>query len=169
MRQVFYFLILRKHLIKKLKHYGVDNRELLWFKSHLTNRFQTINTNSTLSNFQPISIGIPQGSILGPLLFIIFVICLLCAVDECKTVMYADDTSLMYKAKNVSNLQNQLESCLSKVADWLKANKLILNVDKTKFMIFGTNRTLDKFIDVQLTFNNNIIERVDEFKYLGVK
>ena len=83
--------------------------------------------------------------------------------------MYADDTSLMYKAKTVSDLQNQLESCLNKVADWFKANKLTLNVDKTKFMIFGTNRTLDKFHDVQLTFNDNIIERVDEFKYLGVK
>ena len=111
-------------LIKKLKHYGVDNRELLWFKSYLANRSQTVNVNSTLSDFQPINIGIPQGSILGPLLFIIFVNCLPCAVDECKTVMYADDTSLMYKAKNASDLQNQLESCLSKVADWFKANKL---------------------------------------------
>ena len=83
--------------------------------------------------------------------------------------MYVDDTSLVYKAKNVSDLQNQLESCLNELADWFKANKLTLNVDKTKFMIFGTNRTLDKFHDVQLTFNNNIIERVDEFKYLGAK
>ena len=156
-------------LIKKLKHYGIDNRELSWFKSYLENRSQTVNVNSTLSDFQPINIGIPQGSILGPLLFIIFVNCLPCVVQECKTVMYADDTSLMYKAKNVSDLQNQLKSCLSKVADWFKANKLTLNVDKTKFMIFGTSRTLGKFHDIQLTYNNNIIERVDEFKYLGVK
>ena len=83
--------------------------------------------------------------------------------------MYAVDPSLMYKAKNVSDLQNQLESCLSKVADCFRANKLTLNVDKTKFMIFGTNRALEKVHDVQLTFNNNIIERKDEFKYWGVK
>ena len=75
----------------------------------------------------------------------------------------------MYKAKNVSDLQNQLESCLSKVAGWFRANKLTLNVDKTKLMTFGTIRPLDKFHDVRFTFNNNIIVRVDEFKCLGVK
>ena len=79
----------------------------------MAKRFQTVNVNSTLSDFQ---LGIPQGSTPGPLLFIIFVNCLPRAVDECTTVMYADDTSLMYKAKNVSYLQNQLESCLCKVA-----------------------------------------------------
>ena len=68
------------------------------FESYLTNKVQTVNVNSTLSDFQPINIGIPQGSILGPLLFIIFVNCLPCSISECKTVMYADDTSLMYKA-----------------------------------------------------------------------
>ena len=67
----------------------------------------------------------------------------------------------MYKAKNVSDLQKQLESCISKAADWFKANKLTLNVDKTKFMMFCTNTTLNKFHDVQLPFNNNRIERVD--------
>ena len=156
-------------LVKKLRYYGIDNNELLWFKSYLTNRSQVVNVNSTLSDFQSIDIGIPQGSILGPLLFILFVNCLPCTVPECKTVMYADDTSLMYKAQSVSDLQNQFDSCISKVAEWFKANKLTLNVDKTKFMIFGTNRMLQKFHNVQLIYNNHQIERVDEFKYLGVK
>ena len=98
-----------------------------------------------------------------------FVNCLPNAVDKCKTVMYADDTSLMCKAKSIVDLQIQLESCLSTVADWFKANKLTLNVDKTKFMIFGSNKMRERFQDVQLTYNNNIIEKVDEFKYLGVK
>ena len=83
--------------------------------------------------------------------------------------MYADDTSLMYEAQDVSDLQNQFDSCINKVAEWFKANKLTLNVDKTKFMIFGTNRMLRKFHNVQLIYNNHQIERVDEFKYLGVK
>ena len=95
-------------LIKKLQCYGLGSKELLWFKSYLTNRVQTVNVNSTLSDFQPINIGIPQGSILGPLLFIIFVNCQSCSISECKTVMYADDTSLMYKARNECELQNQL-------------------------------------------------------------
>ena len=156
-------------LIKKLKHYGVEDNELLWFKSYLSNRCQTVNVNSTLSDFKPVNIGIPQGSILGPLLFIIFVNCLPNAVDKCKAVMYADDTSLMCKANTVSDLQIQLESCLSKVADWFKANKLTLNVEKTKFMIFGTKQMCEKFCDVQITYCNNIIEKVNEYKYLGVK
>ena len=83
--------------------------------------------------------------------------------------MYADDTSFMYKAMNECQLQNQLNSCLNKVAKWFDANKLTLNVDKTKFIVVGTKRILEKFTNVRLTFNNNIIERVDKFKYLGVK
>ena len=156
-------------LIRKLKQYGVDGNELLWFKSYLNNRVQTVNVDSTLSDFRSIDIGIPQGSILGPLLFIIFVNCLPYAVSQCKTVMYADDTSLMCKAKNESDLKIQMESCLSKVAEWFQVNKLTLNVEKTKFMIFGTNKMLEKFNDIHLTYNNCEIEKVDEFKYLGVK
>jgi len=83
--------------------------------------------------------------------------------------MYADDTSLLCKAKNDFELQVKLESCLNKVADCFKANELTLNVDKTKFMIFGTKQKLDKFHDVKLNWDNINIERVDEFKYLGVK
>ena len=157
-------------LIKKLKQHGVDNNELSWFQSYLNNRSQTVSVNSTLSDFESINIGIPQGSILGPLLFILFVNCLPQAVDtKCKTVMYADDTSLLCKAKNINDLKVQLESCMDSVADWFKANKLTLNVDKTKFMIFGSNVMLERFQDMQLMYGNNIIERVDEFKYLGVK
>ena len=75
----------------------------------------------------------------------------------------------MCKANNVHELQSQLNACLSKVAAWFKVNKLTLNIDKTKFMICGTKTTLEKFHDVKLTFNGSAIERVDEFKYLGVK
>ena len=75
----------------------------------------------------------------------------------------------MCKANNVHELQSQLNACLSKVAAWFKVNKLTLNIDKTKFMICGTKRTLEEFHDVKLTFNGSVIERVDEFKYLGVK
>ena len=156
-------------LIRKLEQYGINGNELLWFKSYLNNRVQTVNVDSTLSDFRSINIGIPQGSILGPLLFIIFVNCLPYAVSDCKTVMYADDTSLMCKSKNKLDLKSQMESCLSKIAEWFKVNKLTLNVDKTKFMVFGTQKMLEKFNDVNLAYHNSDIERVDEFKYLGVK
>ncbi len=78
--------------------------------------------------------------------------------------MYADDTSLMCKAKNVNDLQSQLESCMNKVALWFKANQLTLNVSKTKFMVFGTKHMVDHCNDIQIMYNNNHIERVHEFK-----
>ena len=97
---------------------------------------------------------------MGPLLFIIFVNCLPDVVT-CKTVMYADDTSQMCKAKNVDYLKVQLESNLKIIANWFKANKLTLNVDKTKFMVFGTNHVLDHYGNTNLTSNDKVIERVD--------
>jgi len=115
-----------------------------------------------------INIGIPQGSILGPLLFIIFVNCLPDAVN-CKTIMYADDTTLLCTADNADDLTLQLESNLGEVANWFNVNKLTLNLDKTKLMVFGTRHVLNRFKDVSLSHNNNAIERVEEFKYLGVK
>ena len=98
----------------------------------------------------------------------IFVNCLP-KIVTCKTVMYADDTSLMCKAKNVDELQIQLESNLKAVSSWFKANKLTLNTDKTKFMVFGTNHVLECYNSISLTFDGKSIERVNVFKYLGVK
>ena len=155
-------------LIDKLNRYGIDGNELTWFKSYLCDRSQTVNINSCLSEFNNINIGVPQGSILGPLLFIIFVNCLPGAVD-CKTIMYADDTTLLYKSKNPNDLSTALTSNIRLVSNWLEANKLTLNIDKTKVMIFGTTYMLDKCKDVSLTYDNTLIETVSELKYLGVK
>ena len=76
---------------------------------------------------------------------------------------------LCVKQKNVDDLKAQLESNLKVVANWFKANKLTLNVDKTKFMVFGTNHVLDHCNNIILTFNDKVIERVDVFKYIGKK
>ena len=155
-------------LIDKLKRYGVDGIELSWFKSYLSNRSQAVNVNSNLSEFEHINIGVPQGSILGPLLFILFVNCLPNAVN-CKTEMYADDTTLLFRSKCPDELSTSLTSNLDLVANWLKANKLTLNISKTKVMLFGTRHMLDKFNDISLTYNDDMIEMVREFKYLSVK
>ena len=155
-------------LINKLASYGIKDNELDWFKSYLCNRSQAVHVNSFLSDFKTYNTGIPQGSILGPLLFIIFVNCLPDVVT-CKTVMYADDTSLMCKAKDVNELKVKLESNLKAVANWFKANKLTLNTDKTKFMVFGTNHMIDQYNDITLSFDDKLIEKVSVFKYLGIK
>ena len=94
-------------LLNKLKKFGIRDIELNWFKSYLNNRMQSVKVGSTLSDLKPINIGIPQGSILGPLLFIIFVNDLPDSVI-CKTVMYADDTSLLISSSDPLCLQNSL-------------------------------------------------------------
>ena len=138
-------------LIDKLDQCGVKNNELNWFKLYLGCRTQAVNINSTLSDFKNIGIGIPQGSILGPLLFIIFVNSLPNSID-CNCVMYADDTTLLCTANDPTTLDTTLElklqSNLCNIAKWFDNNKLTLNIKKTKLMIFGTQHTLDKYDDV---------------------
>ena len=107
--------------------------------SYLNNRVQAVNIGHTysMSNFQGIKVGVPQGSILGPLLFIIYVNDLPHCVD-CKTVMYADDTTLLFHSSDQVSLQIDLDSNLNRIAQWFNRNKLTLNIKKTKLMLFGT-------------------------------
>ena len=113
---LLYFLISRRlsilyHrlLINKLNMYGVSGDELCWFMSYLDNRKQAVNIGSSLSSFKNINIGVPQGSILGPLLFLIYVNNLPNCVN-CKTVMYADDTTctLLFRSSHPNSLQEDL-------------------------------------------------------------
>ena len=83
---------------------------------------------------------------MGPLLFIIFANSLPDSIhNDCKCVMYADDTTLLLNSSDPTTLQNDLNSNLDKIADWFKANKLTLNIKKTKLMLFGTKKSLCKF------------------------
>jgi len=154
-------------LLSKLKSYGIGVEALSWFKSYLSNRSQVVNINSTLSDCKPINVGIPQGSILGPLLFIIYVNSLSDIVSS-KLVMYADDTTLLCSSNDPESLQTELNDNLGKIANWFSANKLTLNIKKTKFMVFGNNHNLHKFENISLKYNDDVVERVDSFKYLGV-
>ena len=154
-------------LIKKLDKYGISGASLKWFISYLNERSQAVNVSSSLSDFKNINIGIPQGTILGPLLFIIFVNSLPDCVN-CKTIMYADDTTLMCSSNDASVLQSQLNDNLSKIASWFNENHLTLNIKKTKLTVFGTRHILDKFDNVNVIYNGDCIENVESFKYLGV-
>lgn len=154
-------------LIQKLHTYGVTGNALQWFTSYLSGRTQSVNINSTLSDFKEIDIGIPQGSILGPLLFIVYVNSLPDCIN-CKCVMYADDTTLLFSASDPNTLQCQMNNNMLKIAQWFENNQLTLNIKKTKFMIFGTAHSLNNYHNILLKYDNDTIERVDKFKYLGV-
>ena len=154
-------------LIDKLKKYGISGFELNWFKSYLSHRMQSVKIGCSLSDLKHINIGIPQGSILGPLLFIVFVNDLPDIVS-CKTTMYADDTSLLVSSSDPSCLQNSLNHNLCNIANWFRANKLTLNLSKTKLMLFATPYNLNRFNDISLLYDGESIEKVDHFKYLGI-
>ena len=127
-------------LLKKLEHYGIKGRDLPWFQSYLSNRKQFIEyqqenktSNTELSN---IICGVPQGSILGPLLFIIYVNDLCQTSEFLKPIIFADDTNFFCKSKTVKTLFLKANIKLEKISEWFQANKLSLNEDKTRFILF---------------------------------
>ena len=125
-------------LLDKLECYGIKDQELKFFESYLSNRMQCCNVNGQTSSFRAISCGVPQGSTLGPLLFIIYLNDLPLAVKDAEITLYADDTSLYKAFKNIMDLNETLVPAFSDICDWLKCNKLSLNAIKSEFMIIGT-------------------------------
>ena len=125
-------------LLNKLNHYGIRNTELSWFQSYLTDRKQYVELNQVKSSLTTIVTGVPQGSILGPLLFLIYMNDIPCASSFFKLILYADDTSLL-NSINISlqlNIINpnleEINLELSKIYDWLAVNRLSLNVKKNQ-------------------------------------
>ena len=112
--------------------------------------------------------GVPQGSILGPLLFVLFVNDLPQTIKHCKIILYADDTVLMFADPDPYIIKQRLEDDLTQAYQWLNKNRLHLNIGKTKFMMFGTHKRLHKTENVSIELNNTELENVQQYKYLGV-
>ncbi len=121
-----------------------------------------------MSDKMNITYGVPQGSILGPLMFNMYVNDLPSLTTKSSIVMYADDTAIVFSDNDSWCIQTVLNEDLKKVKLWLDENKLTLNTKKTKFMIFGTRRRLAKSKNIQINIDEESIERVTSFKYLGV-
>ena len=157
-------------LIYKLSYYGIKGTALNLCKSYLTDRKQLVELDNSKSDLKNITTGVPQGSILGPLLFIIYVNDIQKASKIFKAIMYADDTSLtsILKVFNHSeNLNKNINNELLRISVWLKLNKLSLNVQKTKFMIFH-NRQKQHIIKPEIQIEGTKIECVDNFNFLGI-
>ena len=126
-------------LLKKLEHYGIRGVALDWFCSYLSNRKQYVSVNGHISETLQIRCGVPQGSVLGPLLFLIYINDLP-SVSKCLPFcLFADDTNIYFEASDLFTLQKVVNRELRHVKKWLDANKLALNVDKTNFIIFHSH------------------------------
>ena len=127
-------------LCKKLAHYCVQHRELSRFKSYLTNRKQFCRVNDVDSDFRDIEFGVPLGSCLGPLLFLIYINDLPQAVRDSTVSMFADDTSICHQSNGLTQLTEAINNNLRQLDTWLQGSKISLNVAKTHAMLVCTKQ-----------------------------
>ena len=152
-------------LLEKWEHYGIRGCALSWFRSYHSNRPQYDTYNGTTSMSQTIKCGVPQGSILGLLLFLICINDLGNVWINTMPLLFADDTNLFASGTNIIQLQDAVTNDLNNIAEWLKVNRLSLNIKKTHFMIFSKRKQPQP--DVNIKIKGRPIEEVDRTKFLG--
>lgn len=151
----------REELLKKMQKYGIRDIEYRWFSSYLQNRTQRTKINSTISSAQNVTIGVPQGSVLGVLLFLLYINDIEKAVDFATIALFADDALVYVTGDSIDECSSKINSDLEKLNNWCKINKVKLNKTKTKAMIINGRLNGDIIID------NYKLEVVNELKYLG--
>ena len=154
-------------LLQKLELYGVQDIALKWFDSYLSNRLQYVTYNNVKSDKENVKCGVPQGSIVGPLLFLLYINDLTTVATTSLSVLFADDTNIFLSGKNLDSMSMTLNEQLTAIYEWLCCNKLSLNVLKTHYMIFTPRNK--KVNDINLYINKVPIGRVYVTKFLGVQ
>ena len=159
-------------LLRKLASYGIDHCALKWFGSYLSDRQQKCVVNGELSGARAVICGVPQGSLIGPLLFLIYINDLPNCLSKALPGMYADDTSISINIADSSlpELESVLNTELANLHEWLNVNKLSRNIAKTKLMLIGSRQRLATTIGHSLTvqIEGHEIDRVPHTKFLGV-
>ena len=135
-------------LFEKLEHYGIRGMALAFFRSYLSNRKQYVSCNNTASYISTVEYGVPQGSVLGPLLFIVYVNDIVNAVHGVNIRLFADDTALLIHRKGVETIYNKMRDCLIRMSEWFKCNRLTLHLNKTSYSIFhGPKKKISRMYD----------------------
>ena len=153
----------------KLPYFGADQATIKWFQSYLTDRTQRCNVNGNLSTASTVNCGVPQGSILAPLLFLMHINDLRNCLWDAATRMFADDTNITSSAKTVADLKLAVTSEIKNLTCWLRANRFTLNVAKTELMIIGSRQRLNiQCKEIDISIDDKTIKRVDHAKSLGL-
>ena len=152
---------------KKLEHYGVRGLSHSWFQNYLCTRSQRVKFKE-LSSSLPLSYGVPQGSILGPLLFVLYINDLPQCLMRSNISMYADDTVIYTTGSRPDDVMMKIQEDIQRVEQWMKSNQLVLNLTKTKSLLFGTAQKLAGTTDFKILIQGKEIDRVSNFCYLGV-
>ena len=156
----------RNILLKKLEIYGIRGIPLDLIRSYLENRYQAVKVNGVISEYMPINVGVPQGSVLGPILYLIYVNDLPNISDQFSTCLFADDTTLIFEDSNKYDLFNKCDFGVNLFFSWCCSNRLSINISKTNCMLFSN---ILKPLDIADVFMNNIkIEYVSSTRFLGL-
>lgn len=153
-------------LLNKLERYGIRGVANNLIKDYLNNRVQTVKYKGFYSKFENVKIGVPQGTILGPLLFLIYINDIFSVVDKKYLLSYADDTAVRCSGDKWDEVQKDMNNMLKIVSNWLINNQLTLNVDKTVYLTFSCYS--DSIPKTVIRINNKIIKAVNSCKYLGI-
>jgi hypothetical protein len=147
--------------------FGISNTELSWFESYLHKRSQVVKCHSKLSTVKHLNIGVPQGTILGPILFNFYINELPKVLSNSNITGYADDFTLDSSAKTIGEAQCKLQKSVDLVSDWLTNNGLIINASKSKCMLIGSIQNI-KNSELNIKINNISLEQTSSFKLLGL-
>jgi hypothetical protein len=155
-------------LMHKLKLYHFSENTVRLFKSYLSNRQQMVKVGNIQSDMLTVESGVPQGSILGPLLFLLYINDVTLSSQELNIDLYADDSTLYESGLEVCEIQNKLQSNINNIVDWCVINNMSVHPLKTKCMLIGSRHKLKNTSNLYLTINDNALENVTVQKLLGV-
>ena len=156
------------YLIEKLENIGIDGNVRTWIINYLRNRKQSVRLEGVFSEKQNVECGVPQGSVIGPMLFLIYVNDIISLNLKSKVLLFADDTVIYYRGKDLENVSRQVQEDLDILSKWCCFNKLCVNVDKTKTMFFGNNFNFVNTDNCNLKLCDREIENVQTYEYLGI-
>lgn len=157
-------------LILKLEKLKMNKKFLELIISFITNRWQCVEVQGSKSTFREMSAGVPQGSILGPLLFLFYINSITDLQLKGNLQLYADDIALVYGVDSLESLKTSMESDLKLLKQWLNCHKMLMNEKKTQYVLFKGKKSLEYFTEQSLSIkvSNKVIERVSSALYLGL-